>query len=124
MTTDPPSRRFVVLRHEGVAEPHFDLLIESRPEGLLETWRSLVWPIDEKTPLVHLPPHRRVYLDYEGPISNDRGSVRRVESGRCAVEVDSNGRWIIEARSDRREFSLMLAPAGEPDWIGQQNSRQ
>ncbi len=31
--------------------------------------------------LLRLPPHRPDYLEYEGPISGDRGSVRRVASG-------------------------------------------
>jgi hypothetical protein len=106
--------RFVVLRHEGIAQPHFDLMIESHPGGPLETWRSDIWPIHAPTPLVHLPPHRRAYLDYEGPISNDRGHVHRVEAGTCTVEIEPDGRWTVASR----QWTLKLTPAREPDWQG------
>ncbi len=32
-------------------------------------------------PAIQLPIHRRAYLQYEGLVSNDRGSVKRVMSG-------------------------------------------
>jgi hypothetical protein len=32
-----------------------------------------------------LPDHRRMYLDYEGPISGNRGEVQRWDSGEYAV---------------------------------------
>jgi hypothetical protein len=32
-----------------------------------------------------LPAHRRIYLDYEGEISGDRGCVRRWDWGTCEV---------------------------------------
>ena len=44
-------RRYVVLRHEGVAVPHFDLMLESAPDGALSTWRTLDWPITRETRL-------------------------------------------------------------------------
>jgi hypothetical protein len=113
------SRRFVILRHEGVARPHFDLMIESQPGGPLETWRSDVWPIEMPTPLVHLPPHRRAYLDYEGPVSNDRGFVRRVETGTCTVQIARDGCWTVVARSIGRAFTLTLRPVKEGRWQGE-----
>jgi hypothetical protein len=73
--------RYVVLRHENVPEPHFDLMFESEPGGKLLTWRSAVWPLVHETPLVQLGEHRRAYLDYEGPVSGNRGHVRRVVGG-------------------------------------------
>src|SRR3954470_13875672 len=73
--------RYVVLYHDGVAEPHYDLMFEDPAGGDLRTWRSPAWPIGTHTPLEKLADHRREYLDYEGPVSGDRGFVRRVESG-------------------------------------------
>jgi hypothetical protein len=73
--------RYVVLRHEGIAEPHFDLMFEIATESALVTWRSMEWPIHTGSILTKLADHRRAYLDYEGPISGDRGFVRRVTSG-------------------------------------------
>lgn len=33
----------------------------------------------------HLADHRADYLDYEGPVSGDRGIVRRLARGRCSI---------------------------------------
>ncbi len=41
---------------------------------------------------VRLPDHRRLYLDYEGPLTNNRGSVRRVASGLCTWSQPMPGR--------------------------------
>ena len=73
--------RFVVLRHDGIPQPHFDLMFESDPDGRLITFRSPVWPLVEPTDLIPLGEHRREYLAYEGPISGNRGQVRRVAEG-------------------------------------------
>jgi len=83
--------RFVLLRHEVPKEfgrpSHFDLMFESDFESSL-----LTWTIDEQPATgrildaVRLPNHRVTYLDYEGPISNNRGTVHRVDRGDCKVE--------------------------------------
>src|SRR5207237_303343 len=75
------SLRYVILRHEGISEPHFDLMFEESDGGTLMTWRSERWPIDRPTALAKLRNHRRDYLEYEGPLSGHRGWVRCVESG-------------------------------------------
>lgn len=82
--------RFVVLVHEWNGT-HWDFLVE---DG--EALRT--WAIDE--PIVPgailkaraLPPHRPIYLDYEGPISGDRGHVRRLDRGEAAVVAWSDDR--------------------------------
>ena len=81
--------RFVVLRHEGVPEPHFDLMFETAPGSLLATWRAAEWPLRNGTPLERLPDHRRAYLDYEGPVSQNRGHVKRVAAGNHSL-IESN----------------------------------
>ena len=78
--------RFVVLHHTDVDEPHFDIMVESAPDSPLMTWRSPVWPITSRTALARLPDHRRAYLEYQGPISGKRGSVRRVDAGGCTID--------------------------------------
>ncbi len=75
--------RFVVLEHDwdGV---HWDLMLE-RGE-VLRTW-AVDAPIvaGVELPARALDDHRRLYLEYEGPISGARGTVRRVEEGRYLV---------------------------------------
>src|SRR5258708_39917872 len=89
----PPPLRSVVLRHEGVAEPHYDLMFETMPGSPLATWRSPRWPIDHDTPIVRLGEHRREDLDYEGPLSGDRGHGRRVVAGRYRLERIDDSHW-------------------------------
>ena len=88
---DPPPgaagaiRRFVVLTHrwDGV---HWDFLVEDG--ATLRTW-AVDAPIvaGADLPARALAPHRRVYLDYEGPIAGDRGTVERWDRGWADVEA-------------------------------------
>jgi hypothetical protein len=73
--------RFVVLRHEGHGPLHFDLMLETSPGSPLATWRCPEWPIAHGATLQQLADHRAIYLDYEGPISGDRGTVVRIAQG-------------------------------------------
>ena len=75
--------RFVVLFHRlppsaGRAS-HWDWMIE---EGdALATWALVQWPDGRGVPARRLADHRRHYLTYEGPVSGNRGTVRRVLAG-------------------------------------------
>lgn len=76
--------RYVVLHHTGHphhGEPHYDLMLEQAEDEPLLSIRLPAWPPAEGMHIEWTPPHRRVYLDYEGPVSNNRGHVRRIASG-------------------------------------------
>jgi hypothetical protein len=73
--------RYVVLHHTDIAEPHYDLMFERHAGGPLLTFRSLTWPIAGPTRIEPLSDHRREYLDCEGPVSGNRGQVKRIEGG-------------------------------------------
>ena len=113
MSDEPTSLRFVVLRHEGVPQPHFDLMIETMPGGPLMTWRSLSWPILAETNLTRLGEHRRDYLEFEGPLSGDRGHVRRVAQGTCDVK------WLSphELEAKLGNASLFLQRLDDDHWL-------
>ncbi len=71
--------RFVILEHDH-PELHWDFMLEDA--GVLKTWRLLERP----QPGTSVPgemsfDHRLKYLDYEGPISGNRGSVIRWDGG-------------------------------------------
>jgi hypothetical protein len=88
--------RYVVLRHEGIAEPHFDLMLEVERGGPLCTWRVPRWPLDRfYTSIEEIDRHRNSFLQYEGPVSKGRGSVTRIESGACPVRVIKAGAIVI-----------------------------
>ena len=76
--------RFVILEHDYPRQ-HWDLMIEWGDS--LRTWRLPGMP-ESGTPGMaeELSPHRLAYLDYEGPVSGDRGSVVRRERGTFTVE--------------------------------------
>ena len=87
--------RFVVLRHslptESERPTHWDWMFETN--GALETWATepLELPMDNIDELLltrpysvraqRLQDHRLAYLDYEGPVSENRGSVARILQG-------------------------------------------
>ena len=89
--------RYVVLHHTGHGEPHYDLMVERDTEGPLATWRLPAWPPSDGMAAEAIADHRRVYLEYEGPVSNGRGEVRRVASGDTdgdGIDVDGE-RWAV-----------------------------
>ena len=83
MTSEQQRSRFVILEHDHPFL-HWDLLMQHGEA--LAGWRLLspvagaVWIAAEP-----LPNHRLMYLDYEGPVSNNRGVVTRVASGEFSV---------------------------------------
>ncbi|HEV7280311.1 MAG TPA: hypothetical protein VGN57_08880 [Pirellulaceae bacterium] len=113
--------RFVLLRHElpaSSARPsHYDLMLE-RPSDLFTL--ELCEPLrsDVSQTARELAPHRKVYLDYEGPVSHDRGEVRAVDRGgltivawtESTVEVDLLG----DALRGRLTLTREASREGEP----------
>jgi hypothetical protein len=72
--------QFVLLAHDWPT-PHLDLMLSAG--GVLKTWRLAAWP-GAAEPIAD---HRLHYLDYEGPVSGGRGTVRRVLAGEYAGEI-------------------------------------
>ena len=76
--------RFVVLLHElplsAVRATHWDFMLED--DDTLLTWALERPPrMGDAVTAEQLADHRREYLEYEGPVSRDRGSVRRWDEG-------------------------------------------
>ena len=103
---------YVILHHTGFGEPHYDLMFEPSPGTSLMTWRASDWPLAAGDDLTRIGDHRREYLEYEGPVSNDRGEVKRVAEGRCAVSA-SESQVTIELYAP--ESSLMIFRQIESD---------
>ena len=84
--------RFVVLRHEmppgSPRATHWDFMLEQ--DGALRTWALDELPrADAEAPALELAVHRVAYLQYEGPISGDRGSVLRWDEGEFNIVHES-----------------------------------
>jgi DNA polymerase Ligase (LigD) len=71
--------RFVILEHDW-PHRHWDLMLEAGP--ILRTWR-LAAPLTTGVDVAAqaIGDHRLHYLDYEGPVSGNRGSVVRRDNG-------------------------------------------
>ncbi len=83
--------RFVVLEHDWPAV-HWDLLLECGP--VLRAWRLLSEPgPGREVPTVPNFDHRLLYLDYEGRLSGDRGTVRQWDAG--TYEGEPADEWTI-----------------------------
>jgi hypothetical protein len=108
--------RYVVLRHEGIDSPHFDFMVETAPGALLATWRSITWPPDPAQPGEKVPDHRREYLEYEGPISNNRGNVVRVESGLCHHSVAKFDIHVYQLEGPPQR-KIMMRATGNDRWV-------
>lgn len=96
--------RFVILLHEippghavaGGRGTHWDLMLEH--DGALKTWALAAEPTGEiSLSAEQLPDHRLAYLDYEGPVSGNRGHVTRHDAGECT--------WLAQS-ADRMEVQL------------------
>jgi len=92
--------RFVVLEHDSPAGLHWDFMLEMGPA--LATW-SLPRPPDSAQPMTAraLPDHRMAFLEYEGPISGDRGSVGRWDRGTYQVEHQSDTKLVVLLRGEK-----------------------
>ena len=71
--------RFVLLEHDHPFL-HWDLMLECG--DVLRTWRLDRIPAVAETIFAEpLPDHRLMYLDYEGPVSGNRGTVKQIDKG-------------------------------------------
>jgi hypothetical protein len=86
-------------------------------EGVLLTWSLPALPAAwggeavvafEQIDATRLADHRLAYLDYEGPISDERGSVTRVDGGEYDVVSEANGVWRIRLRGARCDEVIEL----------------
>ena len=102
--------RFVILTHDWPLA-HWDFLAES--VGALRAWRLLAEPTaGEDIPAEPNFDHRRFYLDYEGPLSGDRGSVSQWDTGSCEWIADEPDRVEIEIRGSKLAGRAVIRPVG------------
>jgi hypothetical protein len=87
--------RFVLLQHDSPRGLHFDLMLEAGES--LNTWALPQLPQPGvEIPCEALADHRLAYLDYEGPIAGDRGSVARYDHGVYTVQRQNDALWIVD----------------------------
>lgn len=109
--------RFVVLEHDHPEGTHWDFMLEM---GLtLATWLLPRPPDSIKSMRAQvLPDHRLKYLDYEGPISGNRGSVTRWDAGTYQVQSKNDTEIVVGIVGKRLtgQVSLRRSPEAEEVW--------
>ena len=116
--------RFVILHHstensEHPRSSHWDLMFDdpaADDQSALRTWALEKPPsagqLIQATPL---PAHRRHYLDYEGPISGNRGTVRRWDAGEYECLEHKANSWRFHLVGRRVVADLCLRQE-QGDW--------
>lgn len=117
-TSGPSTRRFVVLFHVCREGDHYDLMIENGET--LATWKLNSPPeqaVRDAVQAFRIGEHRRLYLDYEGPISGNRGDVRQYDSGQCQViSLDECWQVQFEGKHLSGWFELRHMDQSSGDW--------
>ncbi|MHB0957312.1 MAG: DNA polymerase ligase N-terminal domain-containing protein [Pirellulaceae bacterium] len=103
--------RYVILRHampsDSTRPDHWDLLLETGE--MLTAWALVELPtVGTLVAATRLADHRRDYLEYEGPISENRGSVARWDAGHYRVEIQTPNRWRVDLCGMRLDGVLDL----------------
>lgn len=77
---------------------------------VLRTWRLLEEPGMGKVIAAEpLGDHRKIYLDYEGPLSGDRGRVRRWDAGTMEWLADTAERVVVRLEGARIRGQATMA---------------
>jgi len=74
--------RFIILHHQSPTDEHWDVMLET--DTALTTWSIPPQPSVGSSfvcPATRLPDHRKHYLDYEGAITGNRGTVACIDAG-------------------------------------------
>ena len=106
--------RFAILTHDH-PELHWDLMFELSES--LRTWRLSERPDRANSIKAEaLPPHRLLYLDYEGPVSGGRGRVSRFDGGTYELREDSDDLFavVLDGAMIRGEFRIQR---NGRDWL-------
>ena len=110
--------RFVILEHD-FPFLHWDFMLEVG--GSLKTWRLLQQPIlgmsgsgkRIRSDAELLPDHRIEYLDYDGKVSRNRGTVSRWDAGMYLLLTRTENLWELRLEGQRLHGFVSLIPKGD-----------
>ena len=106
--------RFVLLEHDHPFL-HWDLMLETG--DVLRTWRLAAPPeAGREMAAESLGDHRRAYLDYEGPVSGGRGTVRRWDAGTFQWITDEADQIEIRLEGEHYRGCAILRRRPDGNW--------
>jgi len=107
--------RYVILEHDH-PQLHWDLMLEAGET--LHTWRLAAVPSsDASIDALLIGEHRLHYLDYEGPVSGDRGVVTRWDRGDFEWVEQSERVVVVRLQGMRCTGSLRLEWQEDAQWL-------
>lgn len=103
---------YVILEHNwnGI---HFDLMLHQ--DNSLKTWRLTNRLQEGIQTATSLADHRLDYLTYEGPVSGNRGTVKRIASGEYTTVAKSESQWQVTLRGILRG-TMKLTHLKKENW--------
>jgi hypothetical protein len=120
--------RYAILYHQlpagGQRPSHWDLLLESGET--LRTWALIRPPeADKAIAADRLADHRVEYLEYEGPVSGNRGVVSRWDAGtfRWLADGPELVAVALDGRQLKGQLTLVPAEASGERWECRYHSR-
>ena len=108
--------RYVILEHDWPTH-HWDFLLEAGE--VLRAWRLLEEPQPERVILAEANfDHRLVYLDFEGPLSGERGRVSRWDRGTFEWIANEAERLVVTLTGEKiaGRFELIRGIEGWRGW--------
>lgn len=107
--------RFVLLIHDH-PDVHWDFMLEVG--GTLRTWRLSEMPDEAGTiRATRIGDHRIDYLDYEGSVSRNRGTVSRVDRGEFGWLENSDAAQEVRLVGDRLIGVVRLEHQDGDEWL-------
>jgi hypothetical protein len=115
--------RYVILSHDHPFQ-HWDLMLEHN--GRLRTWRlaATLTPGLVLVPAEALADHRLDYLEYEGPVSGNRGTVVQWDRGEFSWIIDQSNEFqgclhgerlrglLVLTRDEGQQWTCVFVPDG------------
>ena len=102
--------QFAILEHDWPTL-HWDLFLEAG--GVLRSWRVLAEPVSgTESPAEPIGDHRLLYLDYEGPLSGNRGTVKRWDAGSFEWILDTAERVEVALHGKRLKGRVVIEGRG------------
>jgi hypothetical protein len=106
--------RYVILEHDHPVR-HWDFMVEAGDK--LRSWRLAAAPgPGQVVPAEPAFDHRLLYLDYEGPVSGERGNVSRWDAGTFRDMREEDGRVTLCLDGERLRGIAVLARGPSGDW--------
>jgi hypothetical protein len=107
--------RYVILEHDHPVL-HWDFLLEAGE--VLRAWRLAEPPwVGVTVAATANFDHRLFYLDYEGPVSGNRGTVTRWDGGTyLQARETEDKRLVLQLAGQRLRGTVILEHLGDQEW--------